>query len=296
MLLITSQPNITSDLITLNYGNNIFRLNTNAWREYRIAVTQDGWEISNTKNDRRIDSNIATGVYWWKAFSVFSKDDNYVKEEIRYILYDIYGWCLERGIVKGNSPLYHRKLGKLTILGKAKKYFPTPQTLVSVGFNGVEKFEGKSVVAKSLSSEPTDDMKVLMTTEVDVSRLDPGFPWYLQEKIDSLWDVTVFYCNKRCFPFKRNRNKLKGLDWRVEQFSNDENEIWAPFKLDVADEERVRALSHDLNVEFGRYDFLTFGDTDRLVFLELNANGQWMFLDPERKYGLLECVVSWLKA
>ena len=296
LLLITSEPNITSDFITLKYGNDVFRLNANAWRDYRIAFTQDGWEISNAKTDRRIDSDTVTRAYWWKTFSAFSNDDNFVKEEIKYLLFDIYGWCRERGVVKGNSPLYHRKFGKLTILDKAKKYFATPRTLVTVGLCGADALQRKAVVAKSLSSEATNDNKILMTTEVDVSRLDPGYPWYLQEKIDSAWDVTVFYCNRKCFSFKRNRKELKGLDWRAEQFSDDQKEAWAPIKLDAVDEDRIRALSDELNVEIGRYDFLTMGDTDRLVFLELNASGQWMFLDPHRQYGLLECVVSWLKA
>jgi hypothetical protein len=296
LLLITSEPNITSDFITLQYGDDIFRFNTNAWKDYRVAFNQDGWEISSAKNDRRINSGNVTRAYWWKAFSVFTDDDNYVNEEIRYTIFDIYGWCLDRGLVKGNPPFYHKMLGKMTILGKAKKYFRTPRTLVSIGLCRVEEFQRKAVVAKSLASEPTDDKKILMTTEVDISRLDPSYPWYLQEKIDSAWDITVFYCNKRCFAFKRNRRRLKGLDWRAEQFSDDQKESWTPIKLDGADEDRIRALSDDLKVEIGRYDFLTIEDTEKLIFLEMNAAGQWVFLDPGGKYGLLECVVSWLKA
>ena len=296
LLFITSVPNIVSDFITLSYGSDIFRFNLNLWRDYQIGFTQDGWEISNTKNGRRINSEIVTKCYWWKAFSGFNNDNSYIKEEIKYTILDIYGWCSDKGIVKGNSPYYHTKYGKVTILGKAKKYFSTPRTLVSVGLYGVEGLEGHSVVAKSLSSAATNDNKVLMTTEVDIAQLDPRYPWYIQEKVDSLWDVTVFYCSDRCFPFKRNRAYLKGLDWRYDQFTSNQNEVWVPFKLNDSDQNCIRALSDDLHIEFGRYDFLTIGDTDRLVFLELNAGGQWMFLDPGRKYGLLECVVSWLKA
>jgi hypothetical protein len=296
LLLITSEPNVTSDFITLGYGDDIFRLNVNLWRDYRIAFTRDGWEIANAKTDRRIDSGSVTRAYWWKAFSTVIDDDNYVKEEIRYTIYDIYGWCLERGVVKGNSPLFHRRHGKLTILGKAKKYFTTPRTLVSIGLHGVGALESKAAVAKSLSSEATNDNKVMMTTEVDVARLDPRYPWYLQEKIESAWDVTVFYCDKKCFAFRRSRKRLKGLDWRAEQFSHDRQEPWEPMRLAAAEEARIRALSGELSVEIGRYDFLTIGDTDGLVFLEFNASGQWLFLDPERQYGLVECVVAWLKA
>lgn len=296
LLFITSEPNIVSDFIVLSYGPDIFRFNLNLWRDYRVAFTEDGWEISNTKNSRRITSEIVTKCYWWKAFSGFEDDNSYVKEEIKYTVLDIYGWCSDKGIVKGNSPYYHSRYGKLTILGKAKKYFATPRTLVSVGLYGIERLEKTPVVVKSLSAAATNNNKVLMTTEVNVAQLDPGYPWYIQEKIDSLWDVTVFYCNNRCFPFKRSRAALKSLDWRLEQFTSNQKEMWVHSKLNCSDEDCIKALSDDLHIEFGRYDFLTVGDRNTLVFLELNAGGQWMFLDPSRKYGLLNCVVSWLKA
>jgi hypothetical protein len=49
------------------------------------------------------------------------------------------------------------------------------------------------------------------------------------------------------------------------------------------------------NIEYINYDFMTNGSSDDLIFLELNATGQWMFLDIQKKYGLLETVVDWLK-
>jgi hypothetical protein len=33
-----------------------------------------------------------------------------------------------------------------------------------------------------------------------------------------------------------------------------------------------------------------------IKFLEFNANGQWVFLDFHEKYGLLDCVVEYLKS
>lgn len=36
-------------------------------------------------------------------------------------------------------------------------------------------------------------------------------------------------------------------------------------------------------------------ETSELIFLEINATGQWVFLDIHNKYGLLDQVINWLK-
>ena len=105
----------------------------------------------------------------------------------------------------------------------------------------------------------------------------------------------MLYCNKRCFGFKRDRTALKGLDWRAEQQFDFSEQEWFPYSLSIADERKLCELSQVLGVEFGRYDFMLNKD-NQLVFLELNANGQWVFLDIEDKYALLDSVVGWLKS
>jgi hypothetical protein len=117
----------------------------------------------------------------------------------------------------------------------------------------------------------------------------------LQEKIQSRWDVTVFYCDGKFFPFKRDRINLKGIDWRAEQSLDTQVEEWLPFKLTHEQSKAFDLLSKELDVEFGRFDLMTNGDTEDLIFLEFNANGQWVFLDYHDKYGLLDTVVNWLR-
>jgi hypothetical protein len=73
-------------------------------------------------------------------------------------------------------------------------------------------------------------------------------------------------------------------------------EDWEPMALGDTFANKILSLSNKLGVEFGRYDFMTVGDTDDLVFLEFNANGQWVFLDPFDKHGLLDCLTNWLRS
>jgi hypothetical protein len=295
LLLITGSADGTADRLVSRYGDGIFRINYDLWKEYELSFTNDGWEIVSPTG-LIINSDSVTCAYWWKAFSFFALgDDKYVKSEIKYILKDIYGWCSLNGLSKGNPIEYHNKFGKMTINTLAKKYFTLPKTLVTVGNYGIDSLAGKSVIAKSLSSEQADDGSVLHTTEVPLNSLDASFPWLLQEKVVSNWDVTIFYCNSQVFGFKRNRESLKGLDWRAEQDPLMREQEWFPFEVEEKTRVSLNSLSEDLGVEFGRYDFME-NSVKELEFLEFNANGQWVFLDITDRYGLLDCVVNWLKS
>jgi hypothetical protein len=295
LLLITGSVDGTSDRIVLSYGDDVFRLNYDLWRDYEISFTQDGWRIRNPANGLAITSETISRAFWWKPFAYPSPEDPLIQEEIKYTFRDIYGWCADRGVARGNHFTYHHVLGKMTILGKAKIYFAVPDTLVTVGLSGIRDFHGEPIVVKSLSSARTGDSNIMVTTEVEADRLDPSFPWCVQQKIESDWDVTVFYCDRRCFAFKRSRADLNGLDWRVAQSVDPSRKDWIPIDLGAGVAEKIVSLSDDIDVEFGRYDFLLDKRTGALTFLELNAHGQWVFLDYFDEYGLMDCFLNWIK-
>ena len=81
-----------------------------------------------------------------------------------------------------------------------------------------------------------------MTTEVDSARLDPNYPWFLQELIESSADVTVFVCGEKLFAYERDRSSLKGLDWRAEQSFKPDIKEWARVGLRPEQESAVRAF------------------------------------------------------
>lgn len=295
LLLITGSGDGTADRIVLKLGEEVFRFNYDLFSDYKFQLTPDYWEIEDPVG-RKISSLTCTRVFWWKAFSYWIEgQDKLIKAEVKYIFRDLFGLVTAQKIAKGNSPSWHDKVGKMHVLTLAKKYFEIPTTLVTSGLSGIDIFNSKKVVAKSLASQLSNQNTVLFTTDVETNRLHPDFPWYLQEKIQSRWDVTVFYCDGNVFPFKRDRINLKGIDWRAEQSLDVQVEEWLPFKLTQEQSKAFDLLSNDLDVEFGRYDLMTNGDSEELIFLEFNANGQWVFLDYQEKYGLLDAVVNWLR-
>jgi len=294
LLLLTSSGDGTSDLIARKLGKEVFRLNYDQVLSYKGFQTEDGWELINPAG-LVISSENATRVMHWKAFIDSGQlYDKLIANELKYFFREIYSWFYENGKVKGNSIDYHNRYGKIQILNKASKYFSIPKSLFTIGLLNEEYILKNNRITKSLSSSLTSDGKMLFTTDVSSNGLDPAFPWFLQERIDSNADVTCFVVGDKCFTFERDRSNLSGLDWRAEQSFNIDIEEWRFVETIDADIKRIHRLNQDLQISWGRYDFMrdTHGE---LVFLEFNANGQWVFLDYHDKYGLLDAVIDYLK-
>jgi hypothetical protein len=294
---------VTADVLFERFGRLAFRLNLDLWRDYLLVLRPNRWEIANPAG-LKITSESATHCFWWKAqlsraakrqqAPAVQQDDSYLAAEVRYVFHELYGWFLRRGLVVGNPPDFHNRLGKLAILEMASSYFRTPCS--AAGWNlpqQIEEFRGRGVIAKSLSSEPFSDDRVLYTTSVGYDGIDRRFPWFLQTKVDALQDVTIVVCGGQFFAFARSRKDLDGLDWRRTVGDEDpEQTRWHHRVLSDAERASLRGLCRELGVNWGRFDFLE--DEDGLVFLEYNANGQWGFLDFWGRNGLTDAVVSYL--
>lgn len=295
LLVLTGSGDGTADLIFGKLKTKAFRLNLDTFAEYDVSVQPNFWSIRNPTG-LEINSNTATGAWWWKATNYFAHDEKYIAEEVKYIFREIYSWFKLNGKpIKGNSPDYHRYMGKISILAIAQNHFNCPNTWVGWGFKempGLAK-HGR-VVAKSLTSGLVTEDKVMFTTEITGKKLAPQFPWYIQDLVESNADVTVFIVGHKLFAFERDRTKLKGLDWRAEQNFENPNDEWNFIELPSKAESSIFAFCKDLNVNWGRLDFMRH--LNDLVFLEYNANGQWVFLDYENKYGLVEAVCEYLVA
>ena len=289
LLVLTGSHDGTADILFTRLGKKAFRLNYDIFSDYSLNLRPESWFIANPAG-LCIDNTTASAVFWWKAFNYFAETDKYVAEEVKYIFRELYAWFLDRERIRGTNPEYHRYNGKITLLHKASKYFKIPETVC--GWGDHFKPPEKAIVAKSLSSGLITTDKALFTTEVQASKLDLRFPWYTQEKIDAVSDVTVFICGIKLFAFQRDRSDLKGLDWRNQSDIFDLHQKWVPFDLNKAQKKDIEMFITTIGVDWGRIDFLWTGV--ELIFLEYNANGQFIFLDEENKFGVIDAAVDYL--
>ena len=291
LLLITGSQDGTSDRLISELDRKVFRFNYDLFKDYQLEFTPDYWKIKNPAG-HSIDSTTVTSAFWWKAFNFYIMDQEpFIVEEVKYIFRELYHWCRIKGLTKGVPHDFHNHMGKINILSIASKYFKTPKTLITLGLAGIEKLD-KPVVAKSLTSGLTTTNKALFTTAVKVDTLHPDFPWFLQDLISSKADITIFVCGGMHFAYTRDRVNLKGLDWRSEQDFEGKTKEWNRFYLSPNDSLSVTNFCLELGVDWGRLDLME--TDDGLIFLEYNANGQWVFLDYSNEDGLVKSVAQYL--
>jgi hypothetical protein len=294
LLLITGSLDGTADLLVNEVGSsNCFRFNYDLYKEYRLEFTPSYWSITNPSG-HSINSDTVSSAFWWKAFNFYIQDqEEFIVEEVKYVFRELYHWCRLKELTKGNPHDFHNRLGKLNILNIASKYFKVPKSLVSFRLEGVNKLPDLSYVTKSLTSGLTTTNKALFTTEINLEQLHPEYAWFVQEKIDSKVDITLLICGEEYFAYYRDRSNLKGLDWRAEQdFKNPFTKEWISFSLSSHQYSAISDFNREIGVDWGRIDFM--GTTQELIFLEFNANGQWVFLDYSGEDGLVKKVTKYL--
>ena len=103
-------------------------------------------------------------------------------------------------------------------------------------------------------------------------------PMIFQQLIHKLFDLRVTVIGNRVFGCKIVSDQV---DWRTAQ-SKPET-LYTPFELDKEIAEMCLLMNQQLGLNFGAYDF-AYSNEGEQVFLEVNPNGQWGFV--EEKTGL----------
>jgi len=290
LLVITGKSDGTIDALVDHLDFPFFRLNLDDFLQYRFDFSNEQWSITNPVG-LKITSQTATACFWWKAFMYQVNPDKYVNDELKIIGETIYSWFVTRGMEKGNPPYLESSWGKFRQADIASKYMNVPPQKVGWGSDFLKSFQSNiDWVAKSLSGTLINSEKALFTIEVTPTDLDSSYPWYIQQKIESDVDITVLATGHRLHAFEKSRSDLTGMDWRQEQFRSQTK--WRPIELSDSESSAIFDFLKEVDVHWGRMDFLRQGST--LQFLELNPNGQWVFLDPQNEHGLLSAVSAYL--
>lgn len=276
-LILTDSYDATTDLLIHYIGNDyIFRLNIDKWNETKFQLSNKSIKLSVLNNE--IHDKEISKVLWRKPLNYELEIDNYISSELKYIFREIFNYFSYQNKTILITPNIERYVGKIVQMKVAEKYFNVPNWSVSLNNN----LEYGQCVAKSLATEKTNNNKIIYTTKVFRENLDPTFPWFLQNIIYAELDVTVVFINGKCFSYELQR-ETDLIDWRRE--INKNKQIWKVHVLDKINQKKIECLMKDLNLKFGRLDFLY--DSDGYHFLEVNPNGQWAWLDLKNENGLM---------
>ncbi|WP_158946026.1 MvdC/MvdD family ATP grasp protein [Granulicella sp. S190] len=117
-------------------------------------------------------------------------------------------------------------------------------------------------------------------------------PGIYQEYIDKKIELRITVIGNEVFACSIDSQKsMKSkIDWRHYDFSE---ELYKPFCLPTRIETLARSYVHGLGLVFGCIDMIVTPD-DRYVFLEINPNGQWLWIEACTKLPLMDAYINLL--
>ena len=300
LLIVTNSFDATTDILVSRLGKDrVFRFNFDLWHEYRFEISPQGMFLADPSGRELTSARIAK-LLWrkpvsrnpWRPVSSTS-EDRYYDGEMLYAMRELVNLQWLDGKVVLVEPFAELHAGKFMQLRLASGHFQVPQYHFRLAGKSLLP-AGQEVVVKSLTMEPVGnevDRELLFTTKVNEHALSSNSPWLVQQYIRATKDVTVVFVYDQLFAFELDRGAFldQAVDWR-ELPSDWKQGDWLPHRLDDRISSGIFAFMKDMGLHFGRLDFLW--SSEGYVFLEVNSNGEWGWLDPIGRYGLLSKVAD----
>ena len=296
ILLISTSGDPTTDLLVDRLPKaELFRFNADLLAEYQIEFTPSHCYIRDPLG-RELKPERVSACYFRKLnFSVVpdipagGSVESWLQKTQTVFANELYNWFRSTGKVVMELGANYA-LGKIGQMNLASEFFPVPPWFAGVSAGIHELPYAHECVSKNLSNTFIQDYKGHFVHKVDATRLDPAYPWFLQQMIRSDADITVVYVNGKCFAYECPRGE-GDVDCRMpEKFLE-----WKPTRLTAQNEQAILGFMRKARLNFGRLDFL-LGNSGDLHFLEVNTNGQWAWLDLKGDNGLFDAIVAEIMA
>lgn len=298
VLLITNTSDFTCDYVVRSLEKikaDYYRLNTDEIG-YAIFLSFDFANNVYTLYDRpkelKIDLLTFQSVYFRRPELPRLEDDDLTPDERQFILLEI-RQTLE-GLYKILRHAYW--ISDVDAIRKAENKIYQQIVAKEIGFriprgiitNNVTSFlsfaANNECIVKPIYSGQIGwpQMKgVVFTSRLCTSPVEEQIelsPSFLQEKIEKKYDVRVTVVGDEVFPARidSQTNHETQIDWRVGENVLPHESFTLPVKLENLCVELVRRL----NLGFGAIDFVETPE-DEFVFLEINPNGQWAWIETQ---------------
>jgi len=201
-----------------------------------------------------------------------------------------------RAVAKSRS-----KVLQLTI---AKQLgFLTPDSLITNNPEAALDFYSKhdsNIVAKLLQATPsTRRLKgFIFTTKINSTDLKLFYqikysPVLLQQYIEKQYEIRATVVGNQVFAAKIDSQCLETTkdDWRCYKFGSPPPHI--PIELPLSVQSKLFKMNEKLGLKFGAYD-LIYTPKEDYVFLEVNGNGQWGWIQELTKMPISKAIARLL--
>jgi len=297
ILIITRKDDVHADLVIEGLSKlkaNYFRLNTECIYDYDISLSHQGGYIYNIKVSRKVKLDEIKSIYLRRR-SV--PENTRVDEEFKKFTEQ--EWvCFQKNIWERLGKKFWISLpaaiekasNKLNQLHIAKQVgFLVPETIFTNSINevmGLQKKYGKCIYKPhdggfiSPSSNKviyTNILENRLTNSAEMKKSLSVCPGIFQPYIDKAYEIRATVVGNKIFATKIDSQKSDRtrIDWRRYDFQNVPHYVE---KLPEAEGRKCIEIVKGLGLRFGAIDIIVT-PKNQYYFLEINANGQWAWIE-----------------
>jgi len=312
ILLISNKDDITTDFVVQKlhqFGVKFYRFNTEELTHsvnINFDFEKEIYQIYDSFLNEIIDLKQINSVYYRRPEipiingTLTQNEAKFICNELIYTLEGIYKLLRN---VYWLSPLYsiREAENKIYQISLAKEIgFKIPNSIITNQPKEANLFfqrNLKDCIIKPIKSGLVGDvsnMKVIFTNVLPIETdfdLIKSCPTYFQSNIHKKADIRITIVGNDFFPAQIHSQDLSEsqIDWRKS------NTVLKYSKIDLPNNLKNKCLTliKRLNLQFGAIDFIETENGD-FIFLEINPNGQWAWIEQQLNYNISESIVKLL--
>lgn len=310
VLLITNKADVTTDFIVRELAKRqvpFYRFNTEelgASVNVELDFNHRRFMLVDSISETLVDLREIKSVYFRRPeikadFKGITKgEQNFLHAELLYTLEGLYRVLQDAAWLNNVYDIRNAENKIYQLLLAEETGFLIPPSLVT---NIPERalafyYEQQQCIIKPVKSglvEGNEEEGVIFTTELFIDeqqaeRVRPC-PVYFQRKISKHCDVRVTVVGDNVFAAAIESQSLEesSVDWRKAGIPLDHTRIELPSELG----QKCIALTRRFALNYSAIDFV-LDDYGNYVFLEINPNGQWAWIENRLGYPIAEAITS----
>ncbi|HFK1531037.1 TPA: MvdC/MvdD family ATP grasp protein [Bacillus cereus] len=300
ILIITNTIDLTADYLIKKYSHKtkFFRLNTDRFFDYDITITDNDNFIRNKRSKFKVNTKEIDSLYYRKISmpNLDAYENKYWNLMHREIFSTIEGIAETTGNIALTRPsLLRRADNKIVQMKVAREVgFTTPNSLITNSDYEANSFCSKNnlSIVKPLSVGRViekNKIGIIQTNLVENRSNIQGLelsPAYFQNYIQKDIEIRLTVVGNKLFGV--SINSTNQIDWRKQDASLTYNKVAIPDQI----AKMCLDMMKRLEINFAAFDFII--RNDNYIFLELNANGQWLWLEEILKLNISDAIIHHL--
>lgn len=295
-MIVTSTIDETANYLEKKYKADIdfIRINVDKFSCYNIMVNNDTVDIVGLKENRVRLDEINSILYRKPIMPDISEFDAVYSLMIQkdiIALIDGMVNSFDRRVLTKPYILRNVENKIFQCVYASKNNIKMPNSFIGNSTQGLKNMECYQSIIKPLTTGKvyySDYCELYQTSPFHTFDEDISLtPVYIQSFVEKKYEVRLTVVNGEFFGVKIVAGDK--IDWRKSYHSNMYECIDVPIEI----QNQVKKMMKDFNIHFGAFDYI-ITSKDEWIFLEVNPNGQWLWLEQSLNLQISDAIINYL--